>query len=151
MGKLIILSAPFLLTVYLLYLILAPVTKREEKSYVTIKGSLPRQLPKEYESESKYGDGVSDDLLKLIMEDQQLQKKDMSETFFTFMKLKIAEYERQLGEGADSSAVVTKEENDNFKDTFLKPTTGEPTGPRPAPSGEEKSYSPKKPKKCNIL
>ena len=98
-------------------------SESEEKKCVPIERPLPRQLAKEAETESKskHGSGVSDDLLKRIMEDQQLQKKNMSENFFAFMKLKHAEYERQLGEGAESSAAFTKEENDRFRETFLKP------------------------------
>lgn len=82
-----------------------------------IRRSSPRQLSMKDNPKSGPDSDESKKLLKLIMEDQNIQKQDMAKTFFTFMKRKIAEYDRQLAEGADSAS-VTKEENDHFKKTF---------------------------------
>ena len=142
----------FLDFIYLIIYLLLDAGKGSARKNVEPKTrSMATQMSKKDKSQSKSGSVVSDDLLSMIMEDQQLQKKDMTENFFTFMKLKIAEYERQLGEGEESSAAATKEENDRFRATFLKDMTEEEIGPRPAPFGEEKPYPPPKPSKCKIL
>ena len=71
----------------------------------------------------------------------------MSESFFSFLKMKMAEYDRQLAEGADS-APLTKEENERFQETFLSG----PVGHRPVAVRDEKPQrASRKNKKCNIL
>lgn len=66
------------------------------------------------------------------------------------MKKKIAEYERQQAEGAES-APITKEENDRFNETFLVGLTQQPSGNRVSPEGYEKPITKRIQKTCRIL
>lgn len=62
----------------------------------------------------------------------------------------MAEYERQLAEGADSAS-VTKEENDRFKDSVSHRLDLQPLGHRLSPLGGEKPVAERFPEKCRIL
>ena len=100
-----------------------------------IRSSL-RQLSKQGSSSTRIESSVSEELLEEILKDQSLQRQTMSEGFFSIMKMKTTEYERQLAEGVDSAS-VTKEENERFRETFISSPV--PVRPRPVAIGQENS------------